>query len=171
MTSWTAACQTSLSFTISQNLLKLTSMESVMSSNHLILCHTFFLLPSIFLASGYLPMSQLFASGGQSIGASSSALPINIQSWFLLRLTGLISLLSKELLQVFSSTTVWKCQFLDAQPSRMTQTNKEEEWFGVRNYEYQILKTAWCYYCLISSITFISLLHVLFHCRIFFNLL
>ena len=63
-------------------------------------------------------MSWLFASGGQSIGASASAsvLPVNIQSWFPLGLTGLISLLSKGLSRVLSSTTVQKHQFFSAQP-------------------------------------------------------
>ena len=63
------------------------------------------------------PMSQLSASGGQIIGASASVLPINIQGWFPLGLTGLISLLSKGLSRVFSSTTVWKHQFFSAHPS------------------------------------------------------
>ena len=72
-----------------------------------------------FLASGSFPVSQLFTSGGQSIGAlaSASVLPMNIQGWFPLGLTGLISLLSEELSKVFSSTTVWKHQFFGAQPS------------------------------------------------------
>ena len=64
-----------------------------------------------FPASGSSPMSRLFASGDQSIGASESVLPINIQGWFSLGLTGLIFLLSKGLLRIFSSTTVWKHQF------------------------------------------------------------
>ena len=74
--------------------------------------------PQSFLASGYFPMSQLFVSGGQSIGVSASAsvLPMNIQGWFLLGLTGLISLQSKGLSRVFSSTTVQKHQFFSAQP-------------------------------------------------------
>ena len=59
-------------------------------------------------ASGAFPMSQLFASGGQSIGASASVLPINIYGWFPLGLTGLIFLLSKWWSRVFSSTTVFK---------------------------------------------------------------
>ena len=64
------------------------------------------------------PMSQLFSSGGQSIGASVSAsVPMNIQGWIPLGLTGLISLLSRELLRFFSSTTVWKYQFFSSQPS------------------------------------------------------
>ena len=70
------------------------SIKSAMPSNHLILCHPFFLLSSIFPASGSFPVKQLFASGGQSIGASASAsvLPMNIHGWFPLGLTGLISL-------------------------------------------------------------------------------
>ena len=64
-------------------------------------------------------MSWLFASGGQSIGAlaSSSVLPVNIQGWFSLGLTGLISLQSKRLSRVFSSTTIWKHQFFSTQSS------------------------------------------------------
>ena len=62
-------------------------------------------------------MSQFFASGGQSIGASASVLPMHIQDWFLLGLTGWISLQSKELSRVFSNTTVQKHQFINAQPS------------------------------------------------------
>ena len=64
-------------------------------------------------------MSQLFAAGGQSIGASASAsvLPMNIQGWFPLGLTSLISLLCKGLSRVFSRTTIWKHQFFGAQPS------------------------------------------------------
>ena len=72
-----------------------------------------------FLASGFFPVSQLFASGVQSIRASASAsvLPMNIQSWFPLGLTGLISLQSKGLSRVFSNTTVQKHQFFSVQPS------------------------------------------------------
>ena len=64
--------------------------------------------PQSFPASGSFPMSQIFTSAGQSIGGSASAsvLPMNIQGWFPLGLTGLISLLSKGLSRVFSSTTV-----------------------------------------------------------------
>jgi len=64
VTPWSAARQASLFFTISQSLLKLMSLESVMPSNHLILCHSLLLLPSVF-------------SDGQSIGASASAITFN----------------------------------------------------------------------------------------------
>ena len=71
---------------------------------------------NLFPASGSFSVSQLFASSGQSIGASASAsvLPMNIQGWFPLGLTGLISLQSKGLSRVFSSTTAWKHQFFNS---------------------------------------------------------
>ena len=72
-----------------------------------------------FPASGSFPMSQVFTSGGQSIGVSASAsvLPMNISDWFPLGLTVLISSLSKGLSKVFFNTTVQKHQFFGAQPS------------------------------------------------------
>ena len=75
--------------------------------------------PQSFPASGSFPMSQLFASGGQSIGVSASAsvLPMNIQDWFPLGWTGWISLQSKGLSRIFSSTTVQKHLFFCAQLS------------------------------------------------------
>ena len=119
VTPWTAAIQASLSFTNSRSLLKLMSIELVMPSNHLILCHPLLLLPQSFPVSGSFLISWLFASGGQNIGASASAsiLPMNIQDLFPLGLTGLISLQSKGLSGVFSGTTVQKHQFFGIQPS------------------------------------------------------
>ena len=112
--------QAPLSYTISWNLLKFMSIESVMLFNHLILCQppSLFCLQS-FPTSGSFPVSQLFTSGGQSIGASASALvlPINIRGWFPLGLTGLISLQSRELSRVFFSTRSLKHQFFGTQPS------------------------------------------------------
>ena len=72
-----------------------------------------------FPASGSFQTTQLFTTGGQSIGVSASAsvLPMNIQGWFPLGLTGLISLLCKGFSRVFSKTTVWKHHFFSAQPS------------------------------------------------------
>ena len=70
-----------------------------------------------FPALGSFQMSWLLASGGQSIGATASVLPMNSQGWFPLGWTGLISLQSKGLSRVFSSTTIWKHQFFSAQPS------------------------------------------------------
>ena len=109
VTPWITAHQVSLSFTVSQSLLKLMFIELVMPSNHLILCNPFS-CPQSFPVSGSFAISQLFASGGQSIGVSVSASVL--QGWFPLELTGLISLLSKGLSKVFSSTTVQKHQFL-----------------------------------------------------------
>ena len=95
------------------------SIELVMPSNHLILCHPLLLPPSIFPTSGSFQMSQLFASGGWSIGvsASTSVLPMNIQDWSPLGWTGWISLHSKELSSIFSNTTVQKYQFFGTQLS------------------------------------------------------
>ena len=76
-----------------------------------------------FPASESFLMSWLFASGGQSIGASASVPPANIQGWFPLGLTGLISFLSKGLSEVFSSTTVWKHQFFGAQSSSWSNSH------------------------------------------------
>ena len=91
---WTAARQSSLPVTISKRLFKLMSIESMMPSNHLILCRPL-LLPSIFPSIRVFPMSWFYASGGQSIGVSALLLPKNIQDWFPLGLTGLISLQSR----------------------------------------------------------------------------
>ena len=92
----------------SWSLFKLMSIQLEMPSNHLILCHPLLILPSSFPSTGSFPMSQFIISGGQSVGASVSAwvLPMNIQDWFPLGLTGLISLLFKGLSRVFSNTTV-----------------------------------------------------------------
>ena len=98
----TAVLQASPSFSISWSLFKLMSFESVMWSNHLILCHPLLLLPSIFCSIRVFSNELLFTSGGQSMGASASVLPMNIQGLFPLGLTGLISLQSKGLSRVFS---------------------------------------------------------------------
>ena len=113
VTSWTAECQASLSLTVSWSLLRFMSIDLVMPSNYLLI------LPSVFPSIRAFPMSWLFVSGGQSIGvsASTSVLPMNTQDWSPLGLTGLISLQSKGLSRVFSSTTVQKHQFFGTQPS------------------------------------------------------
>ena len=106
----TAAHQASLSITNSWSLLKLTSIKSVMPSNHLILVIPFSSCPQSPPSSGSFQMSQFFASGGQSfkarVSASTSVLPMNTQDWSPLEWTGWISLQSKGLLsswlQVFS---------------------------------------------------------------------
>ena len=119
---WTAAHQASLSLSISWSLLKLMSIESVMPSNHLILCYPLLLLPSIF------PSIRVFSNElalrircpkywSFSFSFSPS---MNIQSWFSIGLTGLISLQSKGLSRVFN-TTVQKHQFFGAQIFFMVQ--------------------------------------------------
>ena len=114
---WTAALQALLSSTISQVCSKFMAIKSVMLSNHLILCCPFSFCLQSFPASESFPRSQLFASAGQSIGASASVFPMNIQGWFILRLTGLISLQSKRLSRVLFSATIEKHQFFGTQPS------------------------------------------------------
>ena len=92
-------------------------------------------------ASGSFPMSWLFSFGGQSIGASASApvLPMNIQIWFPLGLIGLISLQSKEHSRVFSSTTVWKHQFFDAQPSLWSNSQFLHDYWKNHSFDYMDL--------------------------------
>ena len=116
-TPWTTTHWASLSITNSRSLPKPISIESVMPSNHLILCCPLLLLPSIFPASGSFQMSQLFTSDGQSTGvsASTSVFPMNTQDWSALEWTGWISLQSKWLSRVFSNNTVQKHQFFSAQ--------------------------------------------------------
>ena len=119
VTLWTAARWVSLSFTVSWSLLKFMSIELVVPSSHLVLCHPFSSCPQSSPPSGSFPVSWLFASGGQSTRASASAtvLPVNIQDWLPLGLTGLIFLQSKGLSRVFTSTIVQKHQFFSNQPA------------------------------------------------------
>ena len=116
-TPWTAARQASLSFTISWSLLKLMSTESMMPSNHHILCHPIFLLPSIFPSiRDFSNESALHVRGPKYWSLSSaSVLLMNIQIWFHLGLTGLISLKPKGLSKVFSNTTIQKHQLFGIQ--------------------------------------------------------
>ena len=110
-TPWIAAHQAFLSITNSRSPPKPMSIKSVMPSNHLIFCPPLLLLSSIF------PSIRVFSNEsalrnrwpkyfGQRVSASASILPKNIQGWFPLGLTGLISLLSRGFSRVFSSTTV-----------------------------------------------------------------
>ena len=111
--------QTSLSFTISQSLLKFMSMESVSYLTISPSAAFFSFCLQSFPASGSFQMTQFFTSGGLGIGASASAsvLPMNIQDWFPLELTGLSSLQSKGFSRVFSNTTILKHRFFGAPPS------------------------------------------------------
>ena len=113
----TAASQASLSFTISQSLLKLKSIESVMASNHLILCHPLLLLPSVFhsirvSSSIFFQVAKVF-----DIQLLHWSFQWIFRTEFPLELTSLISMQSKELSRVFYSTTVQKHQFFGTQSS------------------------------------------------------
>ena len=124
-TPWITACQASLSTTNSRKLLKLMSIESVMPSSHLILCHPFSSCPQSLPASGSFPMSQLLAWGGQSIEVSAlaSVIPMNTQDWSPLGWTAWISLQSKGCSRVFSNTTVQKHQFFGTQLSSQSNSH------------------------------------------------
>ena len=116
VTPWTEAHQASLFLTISQSLPKFMFFASVMPSSNLILWCPLLFLPSIFPSIRDFSI-ELSVSDNQNPGASASVLPVNIQSWSPLKLTGLISLLSKGLSRVFSKTTVWRHQFFGILPS------------------------------------------------------
>ena len=129
-TPWTAECQDSLFIINSYSLLKLMSTEFVMPSNHLILCCSLFLPPSIFPSIRVFSNESALCIGGQNIGvsASTSVLPTNIQDWFPLGWTGWISLQSKGFSRVLSNTTVQKHQFFGAQLCSPTLTSIHDYW-------------------------------------------
>ena len=124
-TPWTAADQASLSFTISWILLKFISIELMMPSSHLILCHPFLLMPSIFSSiSLFLWVSSLNQIAKDGTSTLALVLPVDIQGWFPLGLTGLISLQSKTLSRIFSSTSLkalvlWRSAFFMVQLSHL----------------------------------------------------
>ena len=115
-TPWTAACQASPSSTISWSLLKLLSVELVMLSNHLILCCPFSSCPQYFPTSEFFPMSRLFSSGGQSIGASEGHLATPKRSssvkW------GVVIFTSEKAMATHSSILAWKIPWAK-EPGRM----------------------------------------------------
>ena len=104
---------------LSCSLLKLVSIELVIPSNHLILSRPFLLMPSIFPSIKVFSTESILPIRWPCTGTSAiaSVLPMNIQDWFPLGLTGLISFLSKGLSRVFTTTTVQKHQFFGAQHS------------------------------------------------------
>ena len=126
VTPWTAACQAFLFFNISRSLLKLMSIESVMPSNHLILCHRFLFLPSIFPSISVfsnesvlcIRWTKYWSFTGRT---EASVLPVNIQDSFPLGLTGWVFL--RRLSRVFYNTTVQKHQFFGAQLSSQSNSH------------------------------------------------
>ena len=115
--------QASLSFTNSQSFLKLMSLESVIPSNHLIFCCLLLFLLSVFPSIRVFSSESVLCIRWPNIGASASVLPVKVQGWFPLGLTGLISLLSKGLSRAFSNTTVQKHQFFGTQPSSQSNSH------------------------------------------------
>ena len=118
-TLWTVACQVSLFFTISQSLLKLMSIESVMPSNHLFLCWPLLLPSSIFPSIRVFSNESVLHIRWPKYWSFSFRISPSKEysGWFPLGLTALISLLPKGLLRIFSNTTILKHQFFGAQPS------------------------------------------------------
>ena len=114
-TPWTAAHQASLSTTNSRSLLALTSIKLVMPSNHLILCRSLH-LPSIFPRFRDFSNESVLHIRWPKYWSFSISSSVNIQDWFPLGMTGLISLQSKGFSRVFSNTTVQKHQFFSVQP-------------------------------------------------------
>ena len=92
-----------------------------------------------FPAPGSTPVSQLFTSGGQSIGASAWA-SVNSQGWFPLGLTGLISLPSQGLSRFFSNTTIWNCQFFVSLLNSPTLTSINDYW---QNHSFDYMDLCW----------------------------
>ena len=119
-TPWIAACQASLSITISRSLLRLTSIESVMPSSHLILCRPRLLLPPIPLSIRVFSNESTLLM--RCVSALTSVLPMNIQDWSL-EWTGWISLQSKGLSRLFSNTTGQKHQFFGTQLSSQSNSH------------------------------------------------
>ena len=135
VTPWTAAQQAPLSSTIFWSLIRFMYIESVMPSNHHILCHLLH-LPSVFSSIRSFPVSQPFTLGGQSIGAlaSASVLPVNSQCWFPLGLTDLIFCCPRES-QVFSSSTIQKHQFISAWSS-LCSNSHIHTWLLEKRFDY-----------------------------------
>ena len=146
-TPWTAAQQSSLSFSVSWSLLKLMSIVSVMPSSHLIFCHPILHLPSMFPSIRVFFNELALHTGGQSVAvsASVSVLPMNVWGWLSLDLTHLISLLSKRLSRVFSSTTGGKHEFFGSQSSLWSNSHIHT-WFGK-----VIVLTIWTFVSKVTS--------------------
>ena len=144
-TRWTAAHQASLSLTISWSLPKFMSISLLMPSSHLILWCPH-LLPSIFPASVTFPVSQLIASDDSkkywSLFQHLSVPPTSIQGWFPLRFTGLISLLSKGLSGVFSSTAVQRYQLFHA-PCPLWSSSHNHTWSLGRPWLYDLCQQSY----------------------------
>ena len=154
VTPWTAAHHDSLSITNSWSLLKLMSIKSVLPSNHLILCHPLLLLASIFPTIKDIfdksVLCILWPSTG--VSASTSVPPMNIQNWFLLVLTGWLSLKFKGLSRFFSNTTAQKHQFFSAQLSLQSNSHTDiwllkKPWFwldGSLSVKQYLCFLIWC---------------------------
>ena len=151
-TPWTATCQASLSITNSWSLLKLMTIESVMSSNHLILCHPLLLLPSIFPIIRVFPNeSVLHIRWPKYWSFSFSISPSNEYSGLIFfRIDWMISLLSKGLSRVFSNTTAENHQFFSAQLFLQNLPGKQETWIWLLGLEDTLEKEMATHYSILA---------------------
>ena len=158
-TPWTTAHQASLFLTISPGVCQSSCSlhwwchPAISSSEAL-----FSFCPQSFPASGTFSTSTLFSSDGQNTGASASVLLVTIQGWYPLRLTGLISLLSKGLSGVFSSTTVQRHQFFDVLPCYGPALTIVHDLWEHRSLEYMAL-------CQQSNVS--AFQHIVYICHCF----
>ena len=131
-------------------------IELVISFNYLIFCYFLFLLFLIFSSIRVFSNESVLRISGQSIGVSALVLPMNIQDWFALGLTGLISLQSKRLSRVFSNITVQKRQFLGAQFSLWSNSHIHT-WLKEKSYLWldKPLLAKWCLWFLLMLYRFV----------------
>ena len=141
------------------------SIESLMPSNHLILCRDLLLLPSLFPSIKVFSSESVLHIWWTNYWSFNSVLPMNIQDWFPLRLTSLISLQSKRLSRIFSNTTVQKHKFFSAQLSLWSNSHihmwlleKSELWL------YRL-----CWYCLCFVIWCLGWSYLFFQEQVSFN--
>ena len=140
------------SFTVSRNLLRFVSVESVMLSNHLILCCPLFLLPSIFPSIRIFSDELTLHIRWPKYWSFSISLSNEYSGLISLGLTGLFSFQSKGLSRVFSSTTVQKHQFFHVHPS-LCSSSHIRTWTGATiDLTIQILFSKWCLYSLICCL-------------------
>ena len=158
---WTTTCQASLSFNTSGSLIKLMFIDSVMPSNHFILCCLLLLFPSIFPTIGVILNESLHQVAKYWSFIYSISPSTKYSGWFLLGLIVLISLLSKGLSRVFSNKTIEKNQFFCVQPSFQLNIHiytwlleKQEHWL----YGSLSPKLCFCFliYCIVWSWFFIQ---------------
>ena len=141
-TPWTVERQAPLSSAISQRLLKFMSFESVMLLNHLVLCHSLLHLPFLSQHQSLLWWVNSSHQVAKMLELQQQSFQVNIQCWFPLDLTGLISLQSKGLSVVFSSTTILKYPCFNSLPS-LWSNSQMPTWLLERNHSFDYTNICW----------------------------